>query len=282
MKDRVQLVILNGNRKLYQDYKIGPLKNAADSAVSVIKQLKQTISSFEEDFQTDTTQQIRVQLQRSYQAQLEGYRQVYMSLLSVIKLNESLPLTKHPFNFSEMYALDSKLSERKYKFTVLSSDSSVEKLGLDLVGDSFKVHGCVIEVNGGELKKAFTSAMREDVEREMQLPVSSPDVIKLLIQYLYGMPVVFKSNREAQELYHIANRYNMEPLRELCRYRAMRQELENFHPSKLPTLESFGFGGSVQEMVSATDRARASLWRTYEMDLKPRFEATMRKGLPSS
>lgn len=270
LEDRVHLAIKKQGQKVYAHFK---LANLVTAPTSLARQLQGLAPSFEQNFQVTVVQQVKAFLQETRHEQVTRYKEIYELALPLIQKTSPSPSQQHPTDFSKMYSLpDYPLNPRDYSFTVYS-DSNEEEKGLDPTeGESFKVHGCVIQVNGGNLVKAFVSEMREGREKTMQIKVSSPTVLEKLIQYLYGKPIAVETDKEAVELYHLADQWEMLPLKEQCWHTAALYHLKEIHPSKIPPLENFGFGDSVEKMIQAADAAQKHLQRTYETHLKPHVD----------
>ncbi len=279
LNDRVQLAILKNGKKEqtspsavkwgYVDYKIADLDIPIKSLKYRLKKLAVENSPFEQSLQPSAIQKIRTYFQDTHRKQVANYTKIYNVVLEAAKRDIQHPVQKKAVDFSKMYGQEhSELNPRSYHFRPTFSSSSDEEKD-SLQETPFSIHGCVIDVNGGNIKTAFTSGMREQADKEMRIQVSSPTILNKLIKYLYGMEIEL-SNQEAKELYQLAEQWELNPLKERCLHQAAMQDLEEIQPSKLPTLEIAG--DSAEEIMRAADKTREQFKVIYATRLKPQIK----------
>lgn len=279
LQGRVRLLVINGSQQFEKHYDIKEALNNTGKAHLLLFQKE--LSALEDIFGMDDRSRIRKKFIHCHNEDVAKYTRVYERFKELLgKIPLFAPQSKAT-DFSSLYdQKHSELAPRQHKISALplkpldayeAKASASHPPGLDSEeSTSFTIHGCVIEVNGGDLKSAFKSSMKEQTEKEMQIRVSNPEIANKLVQYLYGIQIVPANDVEARDLYELAQQWGLVPLKELCQTGAMCQHLLDGNPTNLPNEEQFEstLGVSAENMVKAANKAAQQIEYFFERYLK--------------
>uniref|UniRef100_A0A3B4ZJG7 BTB domain-containing protein n=1 Tax=Stegastes partitus TaxID=144197 RepID=A0A3B4ZJG7_9TELE len=82
-------------------------------------------------------------------------------------------------------------------------------------GKHFPAHRVVLAAASRFFSLMFTSKMMESVSHEVELRSAEPEIIELLIEYIYTAQISVNSSN-AESLLNAANQYQIEPVKKMC------------------------------------------------------------------
>ena len=107
-------------------------------------------------------------------------------------------------------------------------------------GQRLSAHRAILAARSEHFASMFLSGMRESLDVEIPIPQVRYDIFSALLEFLYTNKVAQLSGEDAVELYVVADLYQIEDLKTLCRDIVLQSLTLQSAPLLLMSCHSFG------------------------------------------
>lgn len=132
------------------------------------------------------------------------------------------------------------------------------------VSEGIKVHRFVLVGSSEVLKEKFKNG---EISTHIEIEDSSIEAIRMFVKYLYTLSITFASDKEAWEVYRLADRFQVDDLKVLCKTGYCKHVMKLFEPGTMVRPKEFDSSlekSNVDQMGSLYQQTAARIVAFYK------------------